>query len=295
MRVSSTPQFEVDIDDLVFVEHGSTPLLARIMRPRGFGPFPAVVSVHGGAWYENDRTHRNVTKRQLAAHGIVVVAIDFRMPPDAGYPAALADINFAIRWVKANAERLSTSPDAVGIQGESSGGQLAVLAGARPYDHRYCAIPDLPGWPVVDATVDWVISFWPVISPLGRYRYAKEMLSRGELPGLTDLVIPGHEQFWVTEAAMSEGDPVLALERGEQLALPPTICFQGPNDLGHPIAHLQRYVELYRQAGGSIDLELPHIPEGGNLGFTMEDDPTGPVAQEVMARIAEFINKCAGP
>ncbi len=132
MRVWSTPQFEVDIDDITFVEHGSRPLLARVMLPRARGPFPAVVSVHGGAWYENDRTHRNVTKRELARRGIVVVAIDFRMPPEASYPAALADINFAIRWVKANAERLRTSPEAVGIQGESSGGHLAVLAGVRP-------------------------------------------------------------------------------------------------------------------------------------------------------------------
>ena len=179
----------------------------------------------------------------------MVVAIDFRMPPDV-YPAALADINFAVRWVKANAQQLRVSPDAVGIQGESSGGQLAVLAGMRPHDRRYCAIPNPPGWPAVEATVDWVISFWPVISPLGRYRYAKELLSRGELPGLTDLVLPGHEQFWLTEEAMGEGDPVLALERGEQVELPPVICFQGPNDLGHPIAHLQRFVELYRKAGG---------------------------------------------
>jgi acetyl esterase/lipase len=295
MRVSPESEFDVDVDDVVFVEHGSAPLLARVMLPRGAGPFPALVSVHGGAWYENDRTHRNVTKRQLARQGIVVVAIDFRMPPDATYPAALADINFAVRWVKANAEGLRTSPEMVGIQGESSGGHLAVLAGVRPHDPRYCAIPNLADWPAVDATVGWVVSFWPVISPLGRYHYAKELLSRGELPRMTDLVLPGHEQFWVTEEAMSEGDPVLALGRGERLELPPVMCVQGSNDLGHPIDHLQRFVELYRQAGGSVDLELVEVPEGSSLGFMMEEDPNGPRASGVMARVAEFINKCMAP
>ena len=117
MTVWPTPRFEVDIEDVIFAEHESKPLLARVMLPRGSGPFPAVVSVHGGAWYENDRTHRNVTKRELARRGIVVVAIDFRMPPEATYPAALADINFAVRWVKANADRLRTAPDAVGHSG----------------------------------------------------------------------------------------------------------------------------------------------------------------------------------
>jgi acetyl esterase/lipase len=295
MSVSPESQFDVDVDDVVFVDHESAPLLARVMLPRGSGPFPALVSVHGGAWYENDRTHRNVTKRRLARQGIVVVAIDFRMPPDAVYPAAPADINFAVRWVKANAERLRTSPEMVGIQGESSGGHLAVLAGVRPHDSRYCAIPNLPGWPAVDATVNGVVSFWPVISPLGRYHYAKDLLSRGELPGMTDLVLPGHEQFWVTEEAMSEGDPVLALGRGERLELPPVLCVQGSNDLGHPIDHLQRFVELYRQAGGPVDLELVEVPEGSSLGFMIEEDPNGPVSTGVMARVAEFIAKCSAP
>jgi acetyl esterase/lipase len=290
MGVTPEPHYDVDVDDVVFVHHGAVPLLARVVLPRGAGPFPAVVSVHGGAWYWRDRQHRNAIKLQLARHGVVVVAIDFRMPPNAPYPAALADINFAVRWVKANADRLRTSPNAVGIHGESSGGHLAVLAGTRPHDQRYCAIPQ-PDGRRVDATVGWVIACWPVISPLGRYRYAKRLADEGKLKTMTDLVLPGHEQFWVTEEAMTEGDPLLALERGEQLQLPPTLCVQGRNDPAHPITHLERFVDLYRRAGGVIDLEQFDLPSGANLGDTMEKDPNGPIATEVLARMVEVIDK----
>jgi acetyl esterase/lipase len=291
MRVSAIPEFDIDVEDVSFLRRGGEDLRATVMMPRGEGPFPAAVSVHGGAWYLNDRTHRNATKRRLARHGVVVVAIDFRMPPVATYPAALADINYAVRWVKANSAQLRTSPLLVGIQGESSGGHLAVLSSTRPHDPRYAIEGNPSDWPSVDATVGWVLAFWPVISPLGRYHFAKDQLSQGK----PSIVIPGHEQFWVTEDAMAEGDPVLALERGETLVTPPTLCFQGSNDRGHPRPHLERFAQLYREAGGEIDVEIITLPEGVNLGQTVEDEPDGPLADTMMVRIAEFVDKHTPP
>ncbi len=78
-------------------------LLARLYRPSGGGPFPAVLQVHGGAWVNKDRTDNDFIAKALAESGIFVASIDFRMPPEAPYPASLADINLATRWLKANA------------------------------------------------------------------------------------------------------------------------------------------------------------------------------------------------
>jgi acetyl esterase len=44
--------FEVETEDVEYLRHGDTPLLARIYRPRGRGPFPAVIDAHGGAWWK---------------------------------------------------------------------------------------------------------------------------------------------------------------------------------------------------------------------------------------------------
>ena len=93
----------------------------------------------------------------------------------------MADINYAVRWLKTQAAALGGRADRVGIMGTSSGGQQAMLAAMRPRDTRYAAIPLPAGSPAVDATVQAAILCWPVIDPLGRYRYAKALKTSGKL------------------------------------------------------------------------------------------------------------------
>src|SRR5215471_1508894 len=90
------------------------PLLARCYRPEGTGPFPAVLEVHGGAWTSGDRLNNVAIGEYLAARGIVVLSIDFRMPPAVRYPETVADVNFGIRFLKVNGERFSTRADLIG-------------------------------------------------------------------------------------------------------------------------------------------------------------------------------------
>ena len=140
------PAHEVEISDIEYGRPDGRPLLARLYRPKGPGPFPGVVEVHGGAWTLNDRITNAAIHQPLAESGVVVLAIDFRMPPAAQYPASIADINFAVRWLKARAGELGTRPELVGLLGTSSGGHQAMLAALRPGDPRYAALP-LPGGP----------------------------------------------------------------------------------------------------------------------------------------------------
>ena len=71
--------------------------------------------------------------------GVLVAALDFRLPPDAGYPASVADIHYGIRWLKARARELKGRADRVGAIGISSGGHQAMLVAMRPTDGRYAA------------------------------------------------------------------------------------------------------------------------------------------------------------
>src|ERR1700722_13929128 len=104
----------IHTEDLEYLRAGDTPLIAQFYRPQGQGPFPAVLEVHGGAWTSGDRFNNVAIAEYLAAHGIVVLSIDFRMPPSACYPDTVADVNFGIRFLKANAERFATRPERVG-------------------------------------------------------------------------------------------------------------------------------------------------------------------------------------
>ncbi|HEY6703836.1 MAG TPA: hypothetical protein VI010_07045, partial [Xanthobacteraceae bacterium] len=47
---------EFDVEDVEYLRHGDKPLLARVFKPRGDEPFPALVECHGGAWCLSDRT-----------------------------------------------------------------------------------------------------------------------------------------------------------------------------------------------------------------------------------------------
>src|ERR1700730_3594376 len=112
---------EVRVEEVEYQRQGGNALLARVYRPSGAGPFPAALQVHGGAWEHKDRIDNDFMAKSLAESGILVASIDFRMPPDGGYPASLQDINLGIRWLKARARLYRSRPDWVGSFVASSG------------------------------------------------------------------------------------------------------------------------------------------------------------------------------
>jgi acetyl esterase/lipase len=290
MTANAPKTYDIDVEDVEYVRHGDKPLLARLFKPRGQGPFPLIVELHGGAWNLGDRLMDVAINEPLAKSGVVVAALDFRMPPVAPYPASLADINYAIRWCKTQATKWGSRPDLVGALGSSSGAHQAMLAGMRPHDPRYSAIPLPAATSAVDASLRCVVLCWPVIDPLARYHYAKKLKAGGKpYPELVDLVLPLHDKYWQTEEAMAEGNPVLALERGERVELPPALYIQGTNDKAHPRADLDRFVTQYRKADGQVELELF---EGEAEGFAIRN-PSSPASARAIEKIIEFVHRRA--
>jgi acetyl esterase/lipase len=280
---------EFTVDDIEYLSHSGSPLLLRLFKPKGAGPFPLMIDLHGGAWCNQDRTSDAMFNEALAKSGVVVAALDFRMPPVASYPASLADINYATRWLKARAGELKTQADRVGMIGISSGAHQAMLAAMRPRDKRYAAIP-LASHAGVDATVATVVMVWPVIDPLRRFHHAKSLQAAGgKYPEQIDRVIPLHTKFWRTEEAMEEGNPVGILDRGETVEMPPVLYVQGANDIVHPKADLERFVANYRKRAGEVDLALY---EGEGEGFIR--NPASKAAPLALQRIIDFVHARLG-
>jgi acetyl esterase/lipase len=288
MTTAELTTYAIDVSDIEYLRHGDKPLLARLYKPRGTGPFPIIVDLHGGAWCKKDRMADAGTDEPLAKSGVIVVALDFRMPPDAGYPASLADVNYAIRWCKAHAAEWNGRADRVGVLGVSSGGHQAMLAAMRPADARYAALP-LAGKSAVDAKVHCAVMCWPVIDPLGRYQYAKaaQKGSDEKLKKSADEWVVCHDKYWGNEAAMTEGNPTLALERGEKTDLPPVLYLQGTADIAHPKPNRDQFISSYRKAGGRVDL---HLFEGVGEAF-ITNDPTSQAARDAIERIVEFVHR----
>jgi acetyl esterase len=269
--------YEIDVSDVEYARPDGVPLLARLYRPKGEGPFPGVVEVHGGAWTLNDRITNHDIHVPLAKSGVVVLSIDFRMPPQAMYPASLVDINFAVRWFKARAPEFGVDVSKVGIVGTSSGGHQALLAAMRPHDPRYTA-HSLPGGEAVDASVQYVAVCWPVVDPLARY----EMVQANG----NERLVAAHDAFWPGTAAMDEASPQRMLDRGEAVDLPPTLLIQGTSDDNIGPVMTDRFVESYRKAGGQLQYE---VFEGAVHAFIVKD-PAADIAQRAVRLIIDFVH-----
>ncbi len=283
MTTETLTVHEIDIEDVEYLRHGDKPLLARIFRPKGAGPFPMIVEVHGGAWCRGTRLNNKVIHEKLAKSGVVVAAVDFRMPPDAAYPGSIADVNYAVRWFKANAARFGARAGRIGLLGTSSGGHIAMLVAMKPRDPRYAALP-LAG--DFDAAVGCVIMGWPVIDPLGRYHHALKLKADGD-SDLADHVANDHLKYWGNEAAMAEGSTTIALERGDKVLTPPVLYLQGVQDYNHPRANLDRFVAGYRKAGGKVEL---HLYEGEKQLF-IPQRPDAPASVDALERIVAFAKR----
>lgn len=290
MAISTQTTYAVDIEDVEYLRHGDKPLLARLFKPRGSGPFPIMVELHGGAWVRGNRLNGNAANEALAQHGVIVAALDFRVPPEAPYPASMADIHYGIRWCKAQAAAWHGRADRIGSMGTSSGAHQAMLLGMLPNDPRYAALPSPAGATAVDGTVGCVIMVSPVIDPLGRYLYAKGLRQDVTPPaGFADRVVPMHDQYWQTEEAMAEGAPARILARGQRTAMPPTLALRRTYEEGHPRPDFDEFVRQYRQAGGKIDVT---IFEGEGEGLLR--DLASPTGQQALEQMIAFINQHLG-
>lgn len=127
-------------------------------------PRPAVIFVHGGSWNAGDSRHTGTfgdfpgLLASLAARGFVVASVNYRLSGEAQFPAALADVKNAIRWLRAHASDYNVDDTRIAIWGASAGGQLAALAGVS------CGVSSLepptgadekPPSDCVQAVIDW--------------------------------------------------------------------------------------------------------------------------------------------
>ena len=226
-------------------------LVVRIYQPEGAGPFPGLVDVHGGVWTNGDRSANEVMDRALAESGMVVAAVDFRQSPDHPYPAQVADVNLATRWLKAHAAEFNADPNTVGGIAGSSGGHTVLLSAMRPNHPAYSYL-DLPGSDA-DATMKYLLLGWPIVDPYARYRFVQETGN--------DRIIGLSEAYFRTTDAMKEGSPGQILQRGEEAVLPPTLIVQGTADNNLPVPVTEQFAVDYRKAGGDLELEMfPDMP-----------------------------------
>ena len=102
-------------------------LAARIYTPAGTGPFPVIVYFHGGGWVIASKEVYDGGARGLSKQAnAIVISADYRLAPEAKFPAAWDDAIAVYKWAAANASSMNGDAKHMALAGESAGGNLAV-------------------------------------------------------------------------------------------------------------------------------------------------------------------------
>jgi acetyl esterase/lipase len=115
---------------LTYCTHDSFALAGDLYLPKGGGPLPALVGVHGGGWVQGARGQFQHWGRYLAARGIALFAVSYRFAKTGQktFPHAVQDVLAAVQFVRGNAKEFNIAPERIGIFGHSAGGNLGALA-----------------------------------------------------------------------------------------------------------------------------------------------------------------------
>ena len=274
-------KFEISVSEVEMRKNAAgRMLMARVYQPKGQGPFPAMLDLHGGAWNAKDRKAEEPMDRAIAASGVLVVAIDLTLATEAPYPASVQDANYGVRWLKANAAKWNGDASKVGIYGSSSGGHVAELLAMRPSDPRYNAIP-LPGAPKVDATVAYIAMRSPISDPVARYENAKKEKR--------DPMVANHVNYFKPWDTIHESNPLEILERKEKITMVPMLIMQGALDDNMLPAFQEEFVKAYKAAGGQVDY---HVFENSVHEWVATPSPQTDQARAMVKQfIARNVNK----
>ena len=264
-------KFELKVSEVEFRRAVSgRMLMARVYQPQGVGPFPTLLDLHGGAWNNKDRFANEPMDRAVAQSGVLVVAVDLTLAPEAPYPASVQDGNYGVRWLKSKAAEWNGAAAALGVLGSSSGGHVAQLLGLRPRDPRYNAIA-LPSAPNVDATVAYIATRSPISDTVARFIFSA-CWKRANM-------IKSNQTYFKPWDTISEANPQQIVERREAATLPPMLIMQGALDDNVLPAVQEKFAATYRAAGGQCEL---HVFEGCEHEWVAKPGPQTDRAHEMV-------------
>jgi acetyl esterase/lipase len=275
-----TARFEIEVREEPFRRTAKgRSLMARIYQPKGAGPFPVLLDLHGGAWNNKDRTANEPMDRAVAASGVLVVAIDMTLAPEAPYPANVQDAHYGVRWLKLKAPAWNADPSTLGILGSSTGGHMGELIALKPRDPKYAALA-LAEAPSLDAGIRYLVSRSPISDPVARFRQAEKMKR--------EHMIENNKAYWVPWETIREGNPQYILDRKEHGALPPLLIMQGGLDDNVLPSIQEKFVASWRAASGEARLE---IFEGCEHEWVAKP---GPMTDKAHEMVKSFIARSLG-
>jgi acetyl esterase/lipase len=221
---SGSPRARSVLTDLAYAGVSPAQKLDLHLPATGRPPYPVIVFIHGGGFlYGNKRDGQAAPALEGLRRGYAVASIDYRLSPEAKFPAQIEDVKSSIRWLRANAAKYRLDPARIAVWGSSAGGDLAALAGTSGDVARLAGLrPANAGYSDrVQAVVDWYgpISFLKTDQDFragGRgpanYDAAGSFLSR--YLGAALPTVPGRVRAADPTTYITPGDPPFFIEHG---------------------------------------------------------------------------------
>ena len=127
-KVAATPLPVGGVEDFTVPGVEGRPLALRLYRPGAAvaGPLPLLLYFHGGGWVLGNLDSHDTICRALARHaGFAVLSVDYRLAPEAPFPAAIEDALAALAWAARDGRSHGLDPDRIAVSGDSAGGNIA--------------------------------------------------------------------------------------------------------------------------------------------------------------------------
>jgi acetyl esterase/lipase len=226
-------------------------LKSDIYLPRGAGPFPTVLVIHGGGFEKGDREDTPVLMwvEELQKRGFAAIAVDHRLMADYSeapmFPGPVEDVKCLVRHLKAHAEEYQLDPEKIYALGGSTGAYLSLMLGVTADNPAFAPCEEVKGQ---SDSVAAVVDFY------GPTQWDLIAAERGLLEG---------EQLYLGSKCT---DPTeidsLCLPASVipyiKASLPPFFITHGSLDLLVPVAQSQLLQEQLEASGNSATLiELP--------------------------------------
>lgn len=129
------PEQVASVEDRKIAAGGDS-VRIRIYRPSSDKNLPVIYQIHGAGFVAGDlETHDNICRSLSRRSGAIVVAVDYRRPPESPYPAAVDDSYAVLQWIKANAKALGSNGKII-LVGDSAGGNLAAALALKNRDQK---------------------------------------------------------------------------------------------------------------------------------------------------------------
>ena len=241
-------------------------LQLNIAQPKGDGPFPAIVCIHGGGFRAGKRESYDKLCLTLAQRGYVAITVTYRLAPAAPFPAAVLDCKTAVRWLRAHAAQYHVDPQRIGATGGSAGGHLVQFLGVTAGVLEFELGEHLEQSSAVNCVVNY---FGPsdLTKSYGASVDAAEVLPLffgGDLSTKRREHLIGSPLYWVTPAAA------------------PTLIIHGTKD--DHVAYEQATWMVDRLKSCLVEVELLTM-EGAGHGFK------GPDAEKAEAALLAFFDQ----